>query len=140
MNLEFEISRLKRNSEAAWARMDYEKSEELMRQRQKLSPQDPRLLLDLGFQSGLRCDYAKVSEYFERAIRVAGWQTAAFTAAGFHCLNFSQPALAQSYFERALKKKSRGSRNTRGACWHLRTVGAVRCSRGVCGARRQAAG
>jgi tetratricopeptide (TPR) repeat protein len=104
MNLEFEISRLKRNSEAAWARMDYEKSEELMRQRQKLSPQDPRLLLDLGFQSGLRCDYAKVSEYFERAIRVAGWQTAAFTAAGFHCLNFSQPALAQSYFERALKK------------------------------------
>ncbi len=104
MNLEFEISRLKRNSEAAWSRLDYEKSEELMRQRQKLSPQDPRLLLDLGFQSGLRCDYAKVSEYFERAIRVAGWQTAAFTAAGFHCLNFSQPALAQSYFERALKK------------------------------------
>jgi tetratricopeptide (TPR) repeat protein len=104
MNLEFELNRLKRNSETAWARLDYETSEDLLRQRQKLSPQDPRPLLDLGFQSGLRCDYAKATEYFEKAIRVAGWQTAAFTAAGFHCLTFSQPALARGYFDRALKK------------------------------------
>lgn len=104
MNLEFEISHLQRVSQEAWSRLDYEKSEELLRQRQKLSPRDPRLLLDLGFQSGLRCDYPKAIEYFEKAIRVAGWQTAAFTAAGFHCLNFSQPKLAKGYFERALKK------------------------------------
>ncbi len=104
MNLEAEISRLKRSSETAWARLDYERSEELLRQRQKLSPQDPCLLLDLGFQSGLRCNYQQATEYFEKAIRVAGWQTAAFTAAGLHCLAFSQPIMARGYFERAFKK------------------------------------
>lgn len=104
MNLEFELNRLQRHSETAWARLDYEKSEEILRQRQKLSPQDPRLLLDLGFQSGLRCDYDQATEYFEKAIRVAGWQTAAFTAAGLHCLTFSQPTMARGYFERAYKK------------------------------------
>ena len=64
----------------------------------------PRLLLDLGFQSGLRYDYALAADYFEKAIRLAGWQTAAFTVAGLHCLKFSQPVMARGYFERALKK------------------------------------
>ena len=104
MNLPSEINRLRRKSEAAWGRFDYEKSAELLRQAQKLSPKDPRLLLDLGYQSGLRYDYATATDYFEKAIRLSGWQTAAFTVAGLHCLNFSQPDLARGYFERALKK------------------------------------
>jgi tetratricopeptide (TPR) repeat protein len=103
-NLQLEIDRLRRKSEAAWGRFDYEQSAELLRRAQKLSPQDPRLLLDLGFQSGLRYDYAMAADYFEKAIRLAGWQTAAFAAAGLHCLNFSQPRMARGYFERALKK------------------------------------
>ena len=103
-NLQLEIDRLRRKSEAAWGRFDYEQSAELLRRAQKLSPQDPRLLLDLGFQSGLRYDYAMAADYFEKAIRLAGWQTAAFTVAGLHCLKFSQPVMARGYFERALKK------------------------------------
>ena len=104
MNLELELNRLKRNSEAAWARMDYEKSEELLRQRHKLLPQDPTFLLDLGHQRGLRFDFAGATDYFEKAIRASGWNAAALLAAGFHCLSFSQPELARNYFERALKK------------------------------------
>jgi tetratricopeptide (TPR) repeat protein len=106
MNLEFEINQLQRGSQDAWARLDYEKSETLLHRRQKLTPQDPRPLLDLGFLSGRRCDYVKAVEYFEKAIRVSSWQTAAFTAAGWHCLGFSQPLMARGYFERALKKNS----------------------------------
>lgn len=104
MNLPFEIDRLRRKSEAAWGRFDYEKSAELLRQAQTLSPKDPRLLLDLGYQSGLRYEYATATDYFEKAIRLAGWPAAAFTVAGLHCLNFSQPVLARGYFERAFKK------------------------------------
>ena len=105
MSVQHEISRLRRNSEAAWRRFDFETSAELLRQAHKLSPQDPRLLLDLGYQSGLRYDYNQAREYFEKAIRVSGWQTAAFVAAGAHCISFSQPTMAQDYFERALKKQ-----------------------------------
>lgn len=103
MNQKFEIDRLRRKSEAAWERFDYEKSKALLVQAHHLSPRDPRLLLDLGFQSGLRYDYAQAAEYFEKAIRLAGWQTAAFTAAGLQCLKFSQPIMARGYFTRALK-------------------------------------
>jgi tetratricopeptide (TPR) repeat protein len=104
MNLEFELDRLKRHSEAAWARLDYERSEELLRQRQKLSPRDPQLLLDLGCYSGMRYDYAMATEYFEKAIRLSGWNPAAFATAGLHCLKFSQPLMSRNYLERGLKK------------------------------------
>jgi tetratricopeptide (TPR) repeat protein len=104
MDLNLEIDRLRRKSEAAWGRFDYERSVDLLKQAHKLSPHDPRMLLDLGYQSGLRYNYAQASDFFEKAIRLAGWQTAAFTAAGLYCMNFSQPVMARGYFERALKK------------------------------------
>jgi tetratricopeptide (TPR) repeat protein len=99
-----EIDRLRRSSEAAWARYDYESSERLLKQARALSPQDPRLLLDLGFFSTLRYDYAKAAEYFEQAIQLTGGHIAVFRAAGWHCLNASQPIMALGYFERALEK------------------------------------
>ena len=104
MNLHIEIDRLRRKSEAAWEQFDYEKSADFLRRAHQLAPRDPRLLLDLGLQSGLRYDYAPAADYFEKAIRLAGWQTAAYAAAGLHCLNFSQPLMARDYFARALKK------------------------------------
>jgi len=73
-------------------------------QAHKLSPQDPRLLIDLGYQSGLRYDYGKAQEFFEKAIRVSGWHVAAFFLVGLNCVNFSQHVMARGYFERALKK------------------------------------
>lgn len=104
IHVSLQIDRLRRDSEAAWARFDYATSADLLRRAHKLSPQDPRRLLDLGFHHGLRYDYLQATECFEKAIRLAGGQTAAFAAAGWHCLNFSQPALARGYFERALEK------------------------------------
>lgn len=104
MNVQQEINRLKRNSEAAWRRYDFEQSAALLMQAHKLSPQNPRLLLDLGYQSGLRYDYGKAQEFFEKAIRVSGWQVTAIFLAGLQCVNFSQPLMARGYFERALKK------------------------------------
>lgn len=98
-----EINRLRHDSEAAWNRFDYERSLDLLQRAQRLVPQDPRLLLELGWLHGLRYDYSRATECFEQAIRVANSESAALVAAGWHCQNFSQPALALNYFERALK-------------------------------------
>jgi Tfp pilus assembly protein PilF len=98
-----EINRLRHDSEAAWNRFDYERSLDLLQRAQRLVPQEPRLWLDLGRLHGLRYDYSRATECFEQAIRVANGQSAALVAAGWHCQNFSQPALARNYFERALK-------------------------------------
>lgn len=103
-NLQLKIARLRRSSEAAWGRFDYGLGAELLQRAHRLSPHDPRLLLDLGFLCGLRYDYGRAAEFFEKAVRLAHGQTAAFAAAGGHCLNFSQPALARGYFDRALKQ------------------------------------
>ena len=103
-DLKNQIQQLQRSSEAAWKRFDYAQSEEYLRQAQALAPSDPRILLTLGFHHGLRYDYEKATDCFDKAIHLAGGRIAAHVAAGWHCLNFSQPALARSYFERALKK------------------------------------
>ena len=104
MNLPQEISRLKRQSEAAWQRCDFDQSMALLMRAHKLSPQDPRLLIDLGHQYGLRCEYGTAQELFEKAIRLSRWHVAAFLLTGLQCLNFSQPLMARGFFERALKK------------------------------------
>ena len=104
MNVEQEISRLKRNSATAWQRFDFEQSVALLLQAHKLSPKDPRLLLDLGHQSGLRYDYEQAREYLEKAIRLSNWDVNAIMLAGVTCQEFSQPAMARDYYERALKK------------------------------------
>ena len=104
MNLELELNRLKRNSAAAWQRYNFDQSAALLLQAHKLAPANPDLLLDLGHQSGLRYDYEKAREYFEKAIRLSNGDVRFFVKAGLHCASFSQPDMAREYFERALKK------------------------------------
>ena len=98
------LARQLRAAEAAWKRQDFQRSFEILENASRSVPNDPCVLLDLGSAHGLRYDYAEAERWFEKAIRVSGWKTASFVAAGIHCLRFNQYEMARRYFERALKK------------------------------------
>jgi tetratricopeptide (TPR) repeat protein len=98
------LPRLLRAAESAWKRQDFQRSFEILERASRLVPNDPCVLLDLGSAHGLCYDYAEAQRWFEKAIRLSGWKTASFVAAGIHCLRFNQYEMARRYFERALKK------------------------------------
>ena len=75
----------------------------------KTFPNDPCVLLDLGRAQGMRYDYARAEQCFEKAIRVSNWRMESFLPAGLHCRNFNNIAMAARYFERAIKKDEKAT-------------------------------
>src|SRR5438874_12233831 len=92
-----------RAAEAAWQRREYPRTIEMLERASRLAPNDPRILFDLGRCHGFCYAYDAAEQCFEKAIRIAGWQAESYLEAGRRCMTFSQPELAQKYFERVLK-------------------------------------
>ena len=88
----------------AWQRRDYQQSIDVLEQANRLAPNEPRILLDLGHHHGLRYEYAAAEKCFEKAIGISGFQTGAYIAAGIHCTEFNRHEMGRRYFERALKR------------------------------------
>jgi tetratricopeptide (TPR) repeat protein len=93
-----------KNSEAAWARHNYEQATEILEHAGRLAPNEPHIWLYLGRCHGMRYDYATAERCFEKAIRVEGWKTESFLKAGRYCLSFRGYEMAARFFERALKR------------------------------------
>jgi Tfp pilus assembly protein PilF len=98
------LPQLIKNSEAAWARHNYEQAIEILEHAGRLAPNEPHIWLYLGRCHGMRYDYDTAERYFEKAIRVEGWKTESFLKAGRYCLSFRGYEMAARFFERALKR------------------------------------
>ncbi|HLX94452.1 MAG TPA: sulfotransferase [Verrucomicrobiae bacterium] len=98
-----------RNSEAAWARHNYEQAIEILEQAGRLAPNEPHIWLYLGRCHGMRYDYVAAERYFEKAVRVEGWKTESFLKAGRYCLSFRGYEMAARLFERALKRDEKAN-------------------------------
>jgi len=93
-----------RDAQSAWQRQNFQQSVELLERAARLSPNDPIIWLELGSVHGRRYDFAAAEKYFEKAIRVSGWKGETFLAAGLHCANFRNDAMAERYLSRCLER------------------------------------
>jgi len=93
-----------RDAQSAWERQNYQHSFEILERAARLSPNDPIIWLELGNVQGRRFDFAAAEKYFDQAIRVSGWKGEAFLAAGLHCANFRNDAMAERYLSRGLER------------------------------------
>jgi len=95
-----------RDAQSAWERQNYQHSFDILERAARLSPNDPIILLELGNVHGRRHDFAAAEKFFEKAVRVSGWKAEAFLAAGLHCANFRNDAMAERYLNRCLEREN----------------------------------
>ncbi len=88
----------------AWDAMDYALFFKLMGQVIELAPDDPMLLLELGFAYGRRTDFPPAIDCFERAIRAARDKGRVLLLAADRALAFSRFDLGEQYLERAARE------------------------------------
>ena len=88
----------------AWRRREFRKSLDMLERAHQMAPDEPRILMSLGRHYGIRCDYDLAEKFFEKAIRVLGWNTFSFVVAAEHCVFFGRHDLGRKYLERALKQ------------------------------------
>jgi len=100
------IFKMLRDAQSAWERQNYQHSFEILERAARLSPNDPVIWLELGNVHGRRYDFAAAEKYFDKAIRVSGWRVEAFLAAGLHCANLRNDAMAERYLSRALDREN----------------------------------
>jgi Tfp pilus assembly protein PilF len=98
------VQKLLQDALAACKHRDHAMGIQLLTRASKMAPREYRILMDIGFCHGLLQDYALATEYFEKGIRLSGWQTEAFVRAGIQSAAFYKYDQARRYLERALKQ------------------------------------
>ena len=100
------IFKMLRDAAAAWERQNYKHSFEILEHASRLTPNDPCIWLELGSAHGRRYDFVTAEKFFDKAVQVSGWKTEALLAAGLHCANFRNDAMAERYLSRCLKREN----------------------------------
>lgn len=99
------LSRMLQSAADAWKCKDFQRCIETLERASRLDPANATVLLDLGGVYGNRYNYASAEQCFERAFRVAVNKADALAVAVKKSLEFGKSALAEGYFQRAVKQK-----------------------------------
>ena len=90
----------------AWNRRDFQQAIETMERASRLNPSNVGIQLDLGRLHGLRYDFSKAEACFDKAVRMAPNKTETLAIAGHQCRDFSNFALSERFYLRALDQKN----------------------------------
>lgn len=99
------LSRLFEEAAEAWRQQDYPRTIELLERANRAAPTQIGILLDLARAYGLRYQFQKAEERFERAIRLAPGRAEILAEAGRRSLEFGHDEMATRYFDRACGEK-----------------------------------
>jgi Tfp pilus assembly protein PilF len=98
------LNRRIQESQAAWAREEFQTAIELMESAHRLAPSNSDILIGLGRLNGWRYNYEAAGQWFEKALRLTPRKTELLITIGVHCKHFRKLDLAERYWEQATKQ------------------------------------
>src|SRR5215218_8416400 len=97
------VPQMLQESARAWHELDYPRALAILETAHRAEPNHVGVMLELGRANGMRFEYDKAQEWFERAVKAAPAPSKSdvLTMAAFHARNYRRYETATQYLERA---------------------------------------